>query len=97
MMTYHSRLLSYQIKIQQMDAEIAARIAVVCVVKVCSLYLLAEGGKWIQSLLILGGVTHHGVVTASSLQHREKQKSQQTDMTKASVSTKAKCQKSSPM
>lgn len=35
--------------------------------KVCVFYLLAEGSKWIQSLLVLGGVAHHSVVTTSSL------------------------------
>lgn len=42
-----------------------------CVLKVCVLYLPAERCKRIQSLLVLGGVAHHGVVTTSSLQRRE--------------------------
>jgi len=32
------------------------------------LYPLAEGRKRIQTLLVLGGVTHHCVVTTTSLQ-----------------------------
>lgn len=40
-----------------------------CEAKLCALYLLAEGSKRIQPLLVLGGVTHHGVVTTFSLQH----------------------------
>lgn len=34
-------------------------------------HLPAERGKRIQSLLILGGVAHHRVVTPSSLQHND--------------------------
>lgn len=36
--------------------------------QVCDFHPLAEGSKRIQSFLVLGGVTHHGVVAASSLQ-----------------------------
>lgn len=34
-------------------------------------HLPAERSKWIQPLLVLGGVAHHSVITTSSLKGRE--------------------------